>query len=265
MSDLPATPVPASLAPSLTRRNFLRALPAGGLILSGTAAGCSVAGRSFYVEHFLKWIPQGIFHEIAFSVVDGAVEFVDAYCEHCRKVARLFMDGLEVYGVMTIACPECGVMVRLATAGSRLFLQDLVRRGFDGAVGLAAAQNYKILPVGPVDGDDGPMFVSRSSLCDDVQGHEPVDLYDRSIPFVPQRLVFFTDVRGLSDPTRIHHVWRVDGEVTDRIPLQICYGECGRRFRTYSRKHNLRAGAWIVTAENRRGEVLASRTIALGG
>ncbi|SOD01867.1 Protein of unknown function [bacterium JGI 053] len=265
MSEAVTGRLDSRLFSSLTRRDFLRVLPAGGLLLAGSTAGCSGADRAFYVEHVLHWDPREILVDVALHVIDSRLEFVDAHCTHCRKAFRFFTEGWVVYGIMTVTCPECSVSVRLATAGTRLLISRLIEEGFDRAVGLATAQGYKVMPEGPVQGRDGPLYVSRSALCDDVQGHEPLELYSRLIPYVPERLVFFTDVRGLSDPTKIHHVWRVDGEVTDRIPLQICYGECGRRFRTYSRKHNLRAGAWIVTAENRRGEVLASKSIVLGG
>jgi Protein of unknown function (DUF2914) len=257
----------SDLVPSgpLTRREFFRVAPAFGLALAGAGSACSEADRAFYIRNVFRLDPKGILVDIALKVSEGRFEFVDTYCKHCRQVIRFFADGWEVYTVVTLVCPECSVAVKLATAGSRLLFGELAELGFEKAVGLATAQGYRVLPEGPAHDRRGRIYVARSALCDDVRAHEPKDLYHRSIPFVPRRLVFFTDVRGLDDPTRIRHVWRVDGEVTDRIPLQICYGECGQRFRTYSRKHNLRAGAWIVTAENRRGDVLASASIAIGG
>ncbi|HET7232895.1 MAG TPA: DUF2914 domain-containing protein [Longimicrobium sp.] len=253
----------------LTRRAFLGALPGAGILLAGGSVACAPAERSFFVRHVLDFEPAEIFKGLAIHIIDGQLDFVDAYCAHCRTAIRLFLAGADIYTVMTLACPECGVSVRLATAGARMLLEKLAELGFDRAVALATAgrsdDEYRVHPEGPLDGPRGRIFVARSALCDDIRGHEPVDLFNRAIPFVPERLVFFTDVQGLSDPTKIHHVWRVEGEVTDRIPLQICYGECGSRFRTYSRKHNLRPGPWIITAEDRHGNVLASRGIVLGG
>lgn len=62
------------------------------------------------------------------------------------------------------------------------------------------------------------------------------------------------------------HVWRHDGEVVDRIPLEIKGGREGG-FRTYSVKHNFGdapQGEWSCAVETETGQFLGQRTVIIG-
>jgi hypothetical protein len=64
---------------------------------------------------------------------------------------------------------------------------------------------------------------------------------------------------------RLYHVWRQDGEVRDRIELEIAGGR-DQGFRTWSRKHNFGdnpSGTWTCSVETGLGQLLGTRAIVI--
>ncbi len=82
----------------------------------------------------------------------------------------------------------------------------------------------------------------------------------------PSALVCATAIRApLGVHERLYHVWRQDGVVRDRIPLEI---EGGREqgFRTWSRKRNFGQdprGTWTCAVETILGQSLGERAIVI--
>lgn len=248
----------------VSRRGFLSTLAGCGFLAVG-GAGCSPLQRRLLVRHSFRWDPIGIVTELAIHVVRGNLDYIDARCEKCGTAIRIILPIAEVIPIIFNRCPGCTVGIRLLAGSIKALLAKLASHGVITAVGWATGDGYEVFEEAPVRTKFGELQVARSAVCYTIHQREPDGLFSRDIPAIPDRICFFTDVRGMTKPTKIYHVWRRDGIRMDRISLDICYGQCGWRFRTWSHKHNLGLGTWIVTAETRSGEILATREFYIGG
>lgn len=99
--------------------------------------------------------------------------------------------------------------------------------------------------------------IKRFVIANKVQDKEPVGQID-DIQFDKNNIATvyaYSDVVGLSDQF-IYYNWRLNGNQVARVEV----GVWGNRWRSYSRKyiqHN-KHGDWVVTLENKNGEILAS-------
>lgn len=110
-----------------------------------------------------------------------------------------------------------------------------------------------------------PLSLGHASIGTRMNGREVADPRER-LPRRPSALVCATAIRApLGVHERLYHVWRQDGEVRDRIPLEI---EGGREegFRTWSRKRNFGSdpgGTWTCAVETGLGQSLGERAIVI--
>lgn len=121
---------------------------------------------------------------------------------------------------------------------------------------LGAARAVPAVPMGLVDGAIGTRRVGNEVA-------DPIEQLARA----PQTLVCATAIFApLGVRERMLHVWRHDGEVVDRIELEILGGrEDG--FRTYSIKHEFGKdprGTWSCAVETESGQFLGERKITVG-
>lgn len=227
-----------------------------GLVLPG--CGVPTEQRQFLVSEVFRWQPANIVRDVAFAVLgDSVLDYVDTLCQDCGRGVRFFLFAADVAStVATVACPSCSVAARLGVAVSRVLFSQMRSYAFSKAIAVlaGAAGSYVVNKVGPLQRGRAAYAVARSAICYRISDHEPVDIFDRQIAAIPDRICYFTDVAGARGQ-RVTHVWRCNGQVTDRIPLPVD----GDRWRTYSRKRNLARGAWIVTSELAGGEILDSR------
>lgn len=110
---------------------------------------------------------------------------------------------------------------------------------------------YRVHKVGP----EGGVAVARSAACYDIRSREPQQPFERELPAVPARIFYFTEVAGVRGSIEVVHTWRRDGQLTDRIPLDVR----STKWRTWTYKRNLAPGAWILTTELAGGAVLDVR------
>ncbi len=95
---------------------------------------------------------------------------------------------------------------------------------------------------------------------------DPIDRMDHR----PAALMCATSIWApLGVKERLYHVWRQDGEVRDRIELDVSGGR-EKGFRTWSRKHNFGehpGGTWSCSVETGLGQLLGRREVVveLGG
>jgi hypothetical protein len=127
-------------------------------------------------------------------------------------------------------------------------------------VAVATSGGFDVHRVGPVRTKWGTLDVNRSEVCYSVSDRQPRNRFNREIPAVPDQICYWTNVNGFDREIRIFHVWRRNGRITDRIPLQVG----STSWRTWSKKRNLASGTWIVTSETRRGEIFDSREFQIG-
>jgi hypothetical protein len=110
-----------------------------------------------------------------------------------------------------------------------------------------------------------PLSLAHASIGTRMSGREVADPRER-LERRPSVLVCATAIRApLGVHERLYHVWRQDGEVRDRIPLEI---EGGREhgFRTWSRKHNFGddpRGTWTCAVETGLGQSLGEQAIVI--
>jgi hypothetical protein len=120
-----------------------------------------------------------------------------------------------------------------------------------------AAGAVRLVPAAPLRLVEASVGTRRAGLAVDDPG-------DRFV--APAQLVCATTIwapRGLSDA--LVHVWEKDGEVVDRIPLEVRGGrEAG--FRTFSAKRHLGAapaGRWTCAVETAAGQRLGEREVTV--
>jgi hypothetical protein len=247
-----------SEARAFTRREAVGVAVAGlaGATFLPSCRGIARDVRAFRVGRAFTWEPSDFLHEVAFSFVsERVVDYVDGLCDGCGAGARFFLFAVDVAATaVTITCPECSMGTRLAVALTRELVAEMAVQGFARAVGfIDGPDGYIVKKVAPVVLQGTHLSVARSAVCYGVQDREPTSLFDRQISAFPERICYFTEVAA-APGHQIVHVWRRNGEVTDRIPLEANSGN----WRTWSHKENLARGSWIVTTELRSGEVLGA-------
>lgn len=240
-----------------TRRDVLRWAGVGALgaavgpAVLTTASGCNFTAsqRSFVIKEAFRFEPQGALVDLAFSIAqpvsDYVLDYVDLDCPHCKLAFRIFLYALEFGASVAIACPGCTFEVRLGIAATRFLVGQLQSYGMSKALGLAVRGGYRVHKVGPARTRYGTLSVARSIACYSVHDREPSGHFNREIPALPDKINYFTDIRGGRRSFQIEHVWRRDGQITDRIPLDIGSSS----WRTWSRKRNLAPGVWLLTTE----------------
>lgn len=241
----------------LTRREAL------GLTFAGAAGAAITAScgmrrdiREFRIDRAFEWEPADLVRDVAFSFASQRiVDYVDGLCESCGIGMRFFLFGVDVIATAaTISCPGCSVGTRLMVAVTRELIEELAAHGFRRALGVLDGGSYRIRKVGPVSLRGRRFGVARSAVCYGIDDREPARLFNREIAAFPERISYFTEVAA-APGLDVVHVWRCNGEITDRIRLDADSGS----WRTWSTKQNLARGAWIVTTELPSGEVLDSR------
>ncbi len=185
-----------------------------------------------------------------------------AFATFCVMAAVLPGLGLGNGESMWIAAGAAGLALPVMVFADHLRGRPLLR-ALSGAVGIGLVIPAALLlgatrmvPAVPMDLLDAAIGTRRVGY--DVA--DPIDTIDH----VPPRLVCATAIfapLGVRD--RLVHVWRKDGEVMDRIELEIRGGrEDG--FRTYSIKRNFGAepnGRWSCAVETVSGQFLGQRVI----
>lgn len=242
----------------LTRRDVLEygAKTALGLSLS-SAVACSWTAdqRSFFVDNVFRWEPADVLKDLAFAIIpspqDQTIDYLDARCHHCGIAFRAFLYGVSLGYRFAVTCPACPPQLRLAVVVSRALISGLRQYAIKRAIGLAMGNGYRVHRVGPA----GSVAVARSAACYDIREREPQRRFDRELPAVPARIFYFTEVEGVHGSTGIVHTWRKDGELTDRISLDVR----STKWRTWTFKQNLAPGTWILTTEMHDGAVLDVR------
>jgi hypothetical protein len=98
--------------------------------------------------------------------------------------------------------------------------------------------------------------VARAIFTSAVEEREPVDQVSE-VPSSWERVVFFTELRGLAGHT-VTHRWEHDGQVAAEVPFEVG----GPRWRVWSSKEIPReaTGEWTVSVVDDTGSVLESRS-----
>lgn len=110
-----------------------------------------------------------------------------------------------------------------------------------------------------------PLSLAEVAIGTRMSGREVADPLER-LSRPPRVLVCATAIRApLGVHERLYHVWRQDGELRDRIELEI---EGGREqgFRTWSRKRNFGddpRGTWTCAVETGLGQSLGEQAIVI--
>ena len=244
-----------------TRREMLDLTIAGaaGAMVTSACNGCGVVSRDirqFRVGRAFRWEPADAIRDVAFSFVsDRIVDYVDGLCDGCGAGMRFFLFGVDVVATAaTIHCPGCSVGTRLMVAATRELISEMASHGFYRALGVVDGGSYLIRKVGPLQAGSRQFRVSRSAVCYAIEDREPSDTFPREIAAFPERISYFTEVAAAPGQD-IFHVWRCNGQLTDRIRLDAD----SQSWRTWSTKENLARGAWIVTTEMPSGDVLDMR------
>lgn len=95
--------------------------------------------------------------------------------------------------------------------------------------------------------------VNRAQFTSAVEQREPADELSGVLTPVPEKLYFFTDLRGMSGH-KITHRWEHAGQVEAEISFHVG----GDRWRVWSSKNLIPelAGEWQVTVLDDAGQVL---------
>lgn len=188
-----------------------------------------------------------------------------AFATFCVLAAVLPGVGLGNGASLWWAAAAAGLAAPVMVLADRLHGRPLARAL--GTAGLVAL----VFPAALLLGGARLVPAVPLALLDAAIGTRRVD-YDVTDPTerlerVPSRLVCATSIfapLGVRD--RLLHVWRHDGEVVDRIELEIRGGrEAG--FRTYSIKRNFGpdpTGEWRCAVETESGQFLGERRIVIG-
>ena len=150
--------------------------------------------------------------------------------------------------VLAISPRERSVRRALGAVAASLTMPAALAVGF--------AEMIPAAPLALVDADIGTRQRGRWVA-------DPIDTIERR----PAVLMCATAIWApLGVRERLYHVWRQDGRIRDRIPLEV---EGGRDlgFRTWSRKHNFGPhpeGRWTCSVETELGQSLGSVKIDVG-
>jgi hypothetical protein len=110
-----------------------------------------------------------------------------------------------------------------------------------------------------------PLSLGHAAIGTYMNGRDVGDPLDH-LGRRPSALVCATAIRApLGVHERLYHVWRQDGEVRDRIELEIDGGR-EQGFRTWSRKRNFGndpRGTWTCAVETGLGQSLGERAIVI--
>ena len=188
-----------------------------------------------------------------------------AFSTFCVMAAVLPGLGLSNGTSLWCAAGAAGLALPVMVFADRLHGRPLARAVvtavvaglvFPLALALGGARAVPAVPMGLVEAAIGTRRVGNEIT-------DPTERLERT----PARLVCATSIFA---PLGVHehlvHVWRKDGEVMDRIVLEIRGGrEAG--FRTYSVKQNFGAsptGEWSCAVETEMGQFLGERRIVIG-
>lgn len=173
--------------------------------------------------------------------------------------------GLSNAASLWFAAGAAGLALPVMVIADRLHGRSLVRAlaaaivvalVMPAALWLGAA---RIVPA-------APMHLVHAEIGTRRVGYDVADPTER-LARAPARIVCATAIfapLGVKD--RLYHVWRHEGDVVDRIPLEIRGGREGG-FRTYSIKRNFGdspAGSWSCSVETEMGQLLGSRELEIG-
>jgi len=98
--------------------------------------------------------------------------------------------------------------------------------------------------------------VARAVLTTGVVEREPVNQLD-NIPADDSRVLFFTDIRDMTDKT-VTHLWKHNGEVMAEVKFNVG----GPRWRVWSSKNLMPewSGDWTVSVVDEWGNTLAEKS-----
>jgi hypothetical protein len=170
-----------------------------------------------------------------------------------------FANGTSLWiaaATSAVALPVVVMADRLVDRDRGLVAAGVVGLLIPGALALGAARFVPAVPMHLVSAEIGTRQEGRGVA-------DPTDHFDGP----PGRMLCATATGaplGLRD--ELLHVWRHDGVVVDRIPLQLAGGrEDG--FRTWSSKRNFGpdpAGTWSCAVETASGQFLGERRVTIG-
>ncbi len=174
--------------------------------------------------------------------------------------------GLSNATSLWLAAGAAGLALPVMVVADRLHGRPLARAL------LTALTVALVLPVALLLGaarivPAAPMHLVRAEIGTRRVDYDVADPTDH-LARAPARIVCATAIfapLGLRD--RLYHVWRHDGDVVDRIPLEVRGGREGG-FRTYSIKRNFGdspAGRWSCSVETEMGQLLGTRELDIGG
>jgi Protein of unknown function (DUF2914) len=253
---------PSFVSSTFSRREFIRCVGYSSLHLSlGSIVGCGSTReeREFFIKSVFTIEPNQVFEDFAFAIIpsqkDSALDYLDLKCAACGLAFRTFLYGVDLASAFLVTCPECELGIRVGITVSHFLFEQLVAYGIRKAVAFVTPDGYLVHKVSPLHLESGTIGVGRSAACYGIANHEPDNLFQRTINAVPNQIYYFTEIDSRLRPTMIWHVWRNNGQLTDRIPLEVG----SSRWRTWSMKRNLAPGVWIVTTETEGGAILDVR------
>jgi hypothetical protein len=179
---------------------------------------------------------------------------VQAFAAFAALVVALPMLGIDNATSTLVAGVVVGVAV---VAGALLTDARTMPRARAGGVvvvaivvGLLAAQGARFVP-------PAPLALGAADFSRDVIDREPVGVARTFAS--PAVLWCHTAIRaplGLRD--RLAHVWRRDGQVVSRIPLDVVGGVRPGGFRTWSKLRRPQPGHWECRVETAIGQVVGT-------
>ncbi len=249
-----------------TRRSFFKTLIAG-MISAGMvniSSSCGRGGRSFFVEMPFRFnsveIPRGLALCTLEPFKENLVDYTDLRCPNCAVPIRIFLFALDIASSATLfTCPTCSVGTKILLAGASILVSKLMDYGMKKGIAFAAREGFLMEKVAPTYIGRQLLETNRTSLCYDIENHEPLMTFSRNIPAVPKQIFYFSEAIGMPHSSYIYHCWYKNGMQTDKIRLDIT----SNRFRTFSRKKNLYHGEWIVLTRAPNDDVLDVREFSI--
>jgi hypothetical protein len=196
-----------------------------------------------------------------------------------RPWARAPVQAFATFAGLNCALPIVGLSNRTSlylaaffTAAGSPLLASLGRRLKEGVsralilqIAAASAIPFLLLIGASSAVPPAPLGLTESSIGTRIEDKQLVDPA-QTFAHVPKQLACFTAVRaprGLRD--ELLHVWRQNGAVRDRVPIEVVGGrEAG--YRTWSIKKKLGRdpqGKWSCTVETVTGQVLGRATVRI--
>lgn len=271
----PSSILPKPMSEEITRRRFLGLASAGafGFALApylAYADNSSTLARILATESLAK-PEENALVAVGFLAIGGELQYVDGFHKGCGGYERLTDQSIALDSAVVHTCSHCGEQCRMAPG----LLQDpqiqAALKAKKNIAGLLTSEtepeigeihkHLVVVEVSPADVEDSQVSITRSALCQAVEEREPVNVYTSDILYVSAPAAYFTEASAPDLKTYIHHVWRINGKVTDTIRLEVS----GGRWRTYSMKEKLESGYWTVSAETEDAHVLDIKHFAVEG